>query len=81
MSFVNKLRTITVQSKNIDSDLYLNYDTIPDNKSQCYSPSYSVALRDEIELSRKKERENKYLSKINAWAVSLGYGAPNKINY
>jgi hypothetical protein len=81
MSFVKKLRTITVESKNIDSDLVSNCDLIPDNKSQCDSPSYSVALREEIELSRKKEKQNEYISKINAWAISLGYEAPNKINY
>ena len=77
MSFVKKLRIITSEAKNLNGKIEQN------ESSPSKSPSYSVVLRDKINQSREKEREmkNEYITKINNWAISLGYEAPNQYIY
>ena len=76
MSFVVKLRTLAIESKNLNDEM--DDDIKQCESSPCKSPSYSVTLRDKISQSRKKEKYNEHITKINNWAISLGYEAPNQ---
>ena len=41
--------------------------------------NYISSLKNKIDESREKEKNNEMLEKYNEWAISLGYKPPNKI--
>ena len=43
--------------------------------------NYTLSLKNKINESREKEKNNEMLEKYNKWAMTLGYEPPNKIIY
>ena len=82
MSFVGKLRSLTTKSKCLNQETD-NDDKLSDctSSNSCNSPCYSVGLKNKVNQSREKEKQNEYIANLNAWAISLGYEAPNKLMY